>query len=89
MLSPSHAYAQGGNVRCRVCCYRCSPKEQVVIQSRLALGNTGRDPAADPQVACTLQAFLPSSSKSHLESLSPTCLFLLSSQFLAAKPPSA
>lgn len=41
MLSPSHAYAQGGNVRCRVCYYRCSPEEQVIIQSRLALGNTG------------------------------------------------
>lgn len=41
MLSPSHAYAQGGNVRCRVYYYRRSPKEQAIIPSRLALGNTG------------------------------------------------
>lgn len=41
-LSPSHACAQAGNVRCCVYYYKCSPKEQdVIIQSSLALGNMG------------------------------------------------
>lgn len=39
-LTPNSAHAQGGNARCCVSYYRCSPKEEDVIQSSLALSNT-------------------------------------------------